>query len=162
MLCESCKKNPATVHSVVIKNGQKREQYLCAECARQVGFKFDSFPALLGMLFGKENDIISAHKCSCGTDMVQFYESGLLGCPNCYNEHREELLGIIKRAQGGRTEHTGRIPSKREPKEPDIIARLKAELAQAVNNEEYERAAELRDQIKSLSERKTGPDALNQ
>lgn len=161
MLCESCKKNQATVHSVVIKNGQKNEQYLCSECARQIGFKLGSFPALLGMLSGKESNVISTEKCSCGTDMVQFYESGLLGCPNCYKAHAEELLGIIKRAQGGRIQHIGRNPTKVIPKEPDKLASLKNELTEAVKNEEYERAAQLRDQIKALSEKGAGTDGDN-
>lgn len=151
MLCESCRKNQATVHSVVIKNGQKTEQYLCSDCARNIGFKLDPFPALLGMLTGRENGIDSALQCSCGTDMVKFYESGLLGCPQCYREHRNELLAIIKKAQGGRIQHTGRSPVRFEPKAPDNLTGLKNELAEAIKNEQYERAAQLRDQIKALS-----------
>jgi protein arginine kinase activator len=159
MLCESCRKNQATVHSVVIKNGQKSEQYLCSDCARSIGFKLEPFPALLGMLTGRENDAVSPLKCSCGTDMVKFFESGLLGCPECYRVHRNELIGIIKKAQGGRIQHTGRSPSKFEPKAPDKLISLKNQLAEAIKNEQYEHAAQLRDQIKAMSEKRDGTNA---
>lgn len=105
-------------------------------------------------------------------------ENGLLGCADCYDTLRDELLPVIKRAQGGRIRHTGRRPEgwikpqekaeetaskpvvHEEPRMPaDPIETLRAELKAAVEREEYERAAVLRDEIRSLTSSKEEGEA---
>ena len=64
---------------------------------------------------------------------------------------RDNLEPILRRLHGG-SEHTGKVPARLadEIKTTNEIERLKAELASAVENEQYEKAAELRDRIREL------------
>ena len=64
---------------------------------------------------------------------------------------RDELMPIIKRLQGGRIEHRGHISSCSEANKLYELKKLRNDLAEAVNNEQYELAAELRDKIKALT-----------
>lgn len=160
MLCDSCKKNEATVHSVSIINGVKQEHYLCPECANAAQFKL---PGLFDVLGGFH----LAHKeqpaCECGQDFSVFKKTGLLGCPHCYTTYHDQLMPIIKQMQSGRVHHVGRAPetvsaaTKEQPlatapktNELSELEHLKLELQSAVKAEKYERAAELRDRIRLL------------
>ena len=172
MLCDHCKKNQASVHSVTIVNGVKQEHYLCAECAKGVQF---TAPSLMDVLTGFYSQPELMHKpdCSCGSGMRAFQQTGLLGCPDCYTAYRSQLLPVIKRAQSGRLRHVGRRPSEHtadigskpasaEPAEQAAVPqseaeRLRSELQKAIAQEEYERAAELRDRIRAI-ERKEDAD----
>lgn len=156
MLCDACKKNPATVHSMTIINGVKEERYLCAACANAAQYKL---PSLFDMLGGMvpTPQIATDSACACGRDLNGFHELGLLGCPQCYSTHRDSLIPVIKRVQGGKTRHVGRMPGRRDIVQEPVTApqrseleQLKDALQQAVKEEQYERAAELRDRIKAL------------
>lgn len=163
---------------MVLVNGKKHELHLCAECAKNRGLPIDKLPALLVLLSGPRGKNDPAAACStCGSSLKGLNEHGLLGCADCYDTLREELLPVIKRAQGGRIKHTGRrpegwakVPEKAEETMPvqleelehtpaDPIETLRAELKAAVEREEYERAAVLRDEIRALSEVKEGGEA---
>ena len=158
---------------MVLVNGQKHVLHLCAECAKNRGLPIDKLPALLVLLSGpkSKNDTGSSLTCpKCGRSIKSLNENGLLGCADCYDTLREELLPVIKRAQGGRIRHTGRRPEgwikpqekaeetvsmpivHEEPHTPvNPIETLRAELKAAVEREEYERAAVLRDEIRALT-----------
>lgn len=161
MLCDNCKHNQASVHTVTIINGVKQEHYLCSECAKGAQF---SLPSLMDLLYGVQPSGLAQAEdtvCSCGNSLLKFQKTGLLGCPECYTTFRGALLGVIKRAQGGKLRHVGRSPAqeagamaqKKAPKPcspQDECARLKEELKAAVAEERYERAAELRDRLRAL------------
>ncbi len=159
MLCDQCKKNQATMHTVTIINGAKQEYYLCPECANGAQFKL---PSLMDVLSGFYGGLPAQEQtaCACSSTLKRFQESGLLGCPQCYQEYRQQLIPVIKRVQGGRLRHVGRRPQgggtppateeTQVAKELTEAERLKLELDEAVANEAYERAAELRDRLRSL------------
>ncbi len=166
MLCENCGKREATVHKTVITNGQKQESHLCELCARESGALPDfSFPnlsiqQLLGSFLGQEPWGGPAMKAPpqaeptcryCGMTYTQFAQSGVLGCAKCYDEMEPHLLPLIKRIQGTVT-HSGKVP-----KRTGGIARKRRELQQlrhdlevAVQKEQYEEAARIRDQMKQM------------
>lgn len=164
MFCDRCGKNPAIVHRIITINGKKEEMHLCKECAMQEkGFTMeDSFSinALLSSLLdmGEKTPFASGKletmKCKqCGMSFKEFKETGRLGCDACYVSFRERLLPLLKRVQGN-IRHSGKIPKRvggtlRVKKE---IESLQEELERAVSIEEYEKAVELRDRIKSLKE----------
>ncbi|MDN5293474.1 MAG: protein arginine kinase activator [Eubacteriales bacterium] len=177
MLCDICKKNPATVHFLKIVNGQKTEMNLCQECAarnQEVNFNvnFNNFwtnfhPAsmlsnFLAGLFGQEIQqpyITPGGKtCSlCGQDFAAFTRTGLMGCPRCYKVMEEETEPILRRIHGN-VRHTGKVPRRgggtlRLRRE---IEGLKRQLQQAVAREEFEKAAELRDRIRELEKKLAG------
>ncbi len=82
---------------------------------------------------------------------TEFKKTGLMGCSECYVSFKNSLVPIIKRVQGN-IEHVGKIPKKsgKEIMEKRQLLRLREELNRAINSEEYERAAELRDEIREV------------
>lgn len=169
MICEACKLRPATVHFTKIVNGHKTEMHLCEECAREKG-EFDfftipefSFQNLLSGLFGGGSDfgipspapelhLERTKKCrNCGLDYANFIRSGFLGCSACYSEFSRQLEPILRKIHGA-TRHVGKVPQRsggnlRIHRE---IEELRAELQRYIANEEYEKAAEVRDRIHAL------------
>ena len=162
MMCQQCHLREANVHYKQIINGKKVEMHLCSQCAEEKGKLTFSPQLCLGSLlggvgFGSDTDYPGIGKqpvlrCSmCGMSFDDFRRSGKLGCPNCYRVFRDNLEPILRRLHGG-SEHTGKVPARLadEIKTTNEIERLKAELASAVENEQYEKAAELRDRIREL------------
>lgn len=164
MQCDLCNK-PAVVHEVTVKNGVKKEVHLCEEHAAESGFALPMQPPINKLLtqfvishgshagaaapVGK----VSTRKCpECGLPYNQFRQSGILGCPQCYEAFAQQLAPLIQRAQDGATNHAGRTP-RRAGKCIDRQLqrqRLIRELDQAVDTEQYERAAKIRDMLNSL------------
>jgi len=161
MLCEKCKKNQATIHMTQVINGDVREIYLCPECAANEEYlnKFsfhNMFQDLFNLasspteVFGGLNS--SGLKCPvCGQTYEEFKKMGKLGCTSCYSTFSQNLDHTLKSIHGS-NEHKGKIPQKSGGKmlvkrEKEI---LKRQLAVAIEKEEYEDAARIRDKIRSL------------
>lgn len=162
MLCEECGKKPATVHITKIENGKKTDIHLCEQCALSknpfvINTSFSINDLLTGMLNNAASlpikvDFLDDPKCSvCGLNYSHFRETGRFGCSNCYKSFGERLNPLFRRLHGN-ISHTGKIPVRTGGKlqKARDIEKLKAELAAAVKNEEYEKAAEIRDKIREL------------
>jgi protein arginine kinase activator len=145
MLCEDCHENPASVHFTQIVNDETETLHLCQSCAEERGLKtplpgsqapLSDFLSEMGAPIFTSATNTNAACPRCGCTFRQFRKTGRLGCSRCYsNEH----VGI--------SEDEGvQLPSGPEAQ----LAALRRELRQAVDNEEYERAAELRDAIVEL------------
>jgi protein arginine kinase activator len=156
MLCEQCKQNQATIHYTHVLNGEKTEMNLCAACAQQHGaIHWQDVSSLLAGLL--DNDAppapsSSTQQCSrCGLAYEQFRRTGMLGCAQCYQDFRK-LLGPVLQRIHGRLQHEGHVPAtagegvlrKRQ------IEALRRDLQGAIDSEEFERAAALRDQLRDL------------
>lgn len=166
MLCDECKRNNASVHFVSIINGEKKERHLCKDCAQKLGtdsFMTFSWGDVFPTAFAFQPPRTAARCPSCGTTLDDITKTGLLGCPACYSFLKSDIMPIIARVQS-RTKHSGRVPMGYEAPKLDkpleaaseqnadsLEAKLKAELAQAVAAEEYERAAIIRDRLKALA-----------
>jgi protein arginine kinase activator len=159
--CQACKKQPATVHLTdITPTGEKRERHLCDKCAQEEGV-LPSAPAtvpvseILSGLVLQKNIIQQLADLSCPhckLTFVEFRNSGLLGCPHDYEAFEKALLPLIERAHEGASHHIGKSPRKRaEPRmvENDLI-KLRKELNRAIDDEQYEVAAKLRDRISTL------------
>lgn len=164
MICERCKQRPATVHFTKILNGEKFEQHLCEECSKEVphfafagdpGFSLNKFLAnllscehnLSGMDLGTQTE-----RCeNCGLTYSQFAQGGKLGCSQCYQVFREKLDPLLRRIHSSEL-HKGKVPERTggRLKLEKKVETLKKELAHLVAREEYEKAAEIRDQIKEM------------
>lgn len=148
MLCESCKKRQAKLHYTITINGLVEESHLCEVCAAGIQKEIlESFP--VHKLFeGPGLDV----KCpNCGLSYEKFKSTGKLGCTECYNAFGDQLKTVIKGIHG-HTKHNGKMPKRgitRIKKEINI-QELTRELEEAVNLEEYEKAACLRDEINRL------------
>ncbi|AUS95571.1 hypothetical protein CDQ84_17095 [Clostridium thermosuccinogenes] len=163
MLCQNCQKRVANVHYTQIVNNKKIELYLCEQCAREKGqlgmeeaFNLnDFFSGFLG--FGGSPGYMQpaapkSSVCSeCGMSFEEFQKTGKLGCANCYATFSDRLKPLVKRLHGG-IKHTGKAPLKvsQSANTSTKLEKLKDMLAKAIQNEEYEKAAEIRDQIKAL------------
>jgi protein arginine kinase activator len=159
MLCQKCKKRTATVHLTEIINNEKCEKHLCEQCAAQDGVTGGKVQEPINQLVAKfvlaqsETRELSQLACpECGMTFLQFRNGGLLGCPNDYDVFREPLAGLLGKAHEGRLQHVGKIPGGRENKHKrqHELMKLRHELQDAVDMEDYERAATLRDKIKGL------------
>lgn len=158
MLCQNCQKRVANVKFTQIKNNTKIDMYLCEQCASELGqtefvapFGFND---LLYGLFGTQimQDPPSTLKCkNCGMEYSEFLKSSRVGCSQCYKAFETKLDPIIRRLHGN-VEHHGKIPNRvsSNVSVPNEIEKLKQLLNEAIQKEEYEEAAKLRDRIRSL------------
>jgi protein arginine kinase activator len=162
MLCQNCRKKAANVHFTQIVNNNKIEMFLCEQCAKEKGqFAFGQSLNINGFLSGfigmGSNDqyinTVPQEVCCdiCGMSYEDFRKTGKLGCSNCYRIYGEKLKPVLKRLHGN-IEHTGKIPANvsKSLKVSEEKEKLKEILTKAVLNEEYEKAAEIRDKIKMM------------
>ena len=163
--CDQCNR-PATHHSVEIDKGNKVEKHLCDLHAAQEGMNVKSVHAPINELL---TNFVKLHSgeaaavkavsadapCSaCGMAFAEFKESSLLGCPVCYKSFDQQLGPLLERAHEGGTHHIGKVPRRAGVNEHRHVAlqRLRGQLDEAVEAEDYELAARLRDDLKELDE----------
>ena len=159
-LCDNCGSKPATVNLTQIENNEMSSYRLCEDCAAQKGLEATTEPsssplpdflAQIGDEPREEED--SDNECSfCGLTFAAFRETGRLGCPHCYETFEAHLRRLLRRVHGG-TKHVGKIYLPPDPTVSEIEKQMEAlrrRLNRAVEAEDFERAAELRDQIRSL------------
>ena len=163
MLCQKCNLKEANTYVKRIINGKVSEYHLCNECAEKMGYSnmmstgFKDFSNLLGGLFGEpSNDsLMQIKRCPCcGNSISDIINSGKVGCAECYSVFKRELMPSIKKIHGN-TVHCGKgstvksSDSKRN--DTDLIIKdLKQKLADAVEKQQFELAAQLRDRINNL------------
>lgn len=160
-VCESCGVNPATMHLTTVINGEKTEKHLCMECAKKQNAglpqAFDIGHLLSGFMQHESGSPVSptqpvSNRCpTCGMEYRQFREGGLLGCADCYTAFSDHLEPLLNRIHG-HVRHVGKMPARaggayRFRRE---IERLNAQMHIAIEQEQFEKAAELRDRIRAL------------
>ncbi len=166
MLCQNCGKNEATTHIRRVVNGDTTQTHLCAECANHLGYgdMFSGFGLNLDDFFGGFlGDTVqklaspAEQKCpKCGNTFSDIVRSGKVGCGQCYEIFYDKLLPSIQRIHG-RIKHSGKqspgidtVAESVEENKVDPVAKLKEELAAAIENQEFEQAAVIRDKIREL------------
>jgi len=171
MICDVCGKNQATVHLTEIIDDQMTELHLCEECARQKSSQMESQFGLGDLLAGlaefekpqtKEKETPLAKCPSCGLTYTDFKKIGRLGCGDCYTAFKKYLGPLLKRIHGSNI-HVGKVPAKAAAvvgiqKKKSIAYDLRQQLQEAVNNEEFEKAAKLRDQIREIERSQTSDE----
>lgn len=163
MVCDICAKNQATVHLTEIIDDQMSELHLCEECARKKSIQMEQQFGLADLLaglaeFGKpEAPEVTGLRCSnCGLSYEDFKKTGRLGCGECYSNFRKYLLPLLKKIHGS-TQHLGKSLYKvvARSRKKIGLAELRAKLHQAIEQEEFEEAARLRDKIRELEKNGT-------
>ncbi len=157
MMCENCLKNPATTHIKKVVNGVATEKHLCAYCAAKNGYGNFGQLSLTNLLTsmlgeGSSSGITATTRCEgCGCSFSDIVESGRMGCSECYTTFKNELIPSLKRLHG-KALHVGSSPLKTKKEETleEKIEILKKKLSEAVETQEFEKAAEIRDEIKKL------------
>jgi protein arginine kinase activator len=166
MLCTICKEKPATVHLTQIVGDKMQKLDLCEDCAKTKGindptsFGLADLDLVLGLGASQQLEQAAGGvelKCPrCGFTQADFKKSGRLGCPECYRTFADGLAGLLKTMHKG-TRHTGKAPEalRATRENADRLKTLQTKLARAIKDENYEQAAQLRDEIKQLTGRPT-------
>ncbi len=155
--CDRCSRE-ASVTEVSVRNGQKIEKHLCEQCAKDEGIQVQQQHAPINELITKfvmthGEGVVTAVKspsCSCcGLTFAEFRQRGLLGCSECYKVFEPQLSPLLERAHEGGMHHCGKTP-KRAGLSLDRQQRLmilRKQLSDAIAAEQYEKAANLRDEL---------------
>ena len=165
MLCQNCRKNEATTHIKQIRNGVAAEYHLCRSCAESLGYSAPFTGTGLGELFSSflgdmlvsrlSNTVLRCEKCGCTFEDI--VNSGKVGCADCYALFYDKLLPSVQRIHG-QTRHVGKIPSGtgENIKLESRIAQTKEKLNRAIDDQNFELAALLRDEIRQLEAARNG------
>jgi protein arginine kinase activator len=164
MICQRCKENTATVHLTKIEQKKKLEFHLCEVCAEQQGvtsepegFSIQSFLSEVAEVEDIKRVIPTEEgptPCPvCGMSFEAFRSSGRLGCPEDYEHFKLHLVPLIEKIHSS-SQHVGKVPKRLSTRldRLKLIANLKREQEKTIKDENYERAAELRDRIRHLEE----------
>ncbi len=162
MVCDHCSEHEAEIHLTQIVNNEMTTRHLCTRCAAELGVQAGTPPASLPLTdflaqMGKgviaESEGSAVGPCRfCGTSVEDFKRTGRLGCPDCYSVYEPQLRGLLRRIHGS-TQHVGKIylpPATEDADRTARLAGLRRKLQRAVESEDFERAAEIRDQIREL------------
>jgi protein arginine kinase activator len=167
MRCEHCHEREAIIHLTQIQNAQVTTLHLCEPCAAEKGietgtpsgkFPLQDFLASLGKAGGEPADAEAGLACpSCGATLRDFRQTGRLGCGECYRTFETPLRDLLRRLHGS-ARHVGEAygqapaPVAAAPTAggTDALANLRERLRRAIETEDFELAAELRDRIRAL------------
>jgi protein arginine kinase activator len=153
--CQLCS-NPATVHQTVIIKDHKKVVHLCQKCAESNGLIKQQelnlpaiFQKVLGLHLGPHTDELARLTCpACGIKYMEFRAQGRLGCPHDYAVFRTGLEPLLQRIHRAR-QHVGKSPRRIVPPgRPAELVELRRLLQAAIETENYEEAARLRDLLR--------------
>ena len=160
MQCDICAKKKATVHLTEIVDDQMSEMHLCEECAREKSVQMEQQFGLADLLAGlsdfgkqvKEVEKVKLKCPNCGLTYDDFRKFGRLGCGKCYDAFKTHLSTLLKKIHGS-NQHVGKTPAKmpkQKKKKIENLQDLKKQMVLAIQQEDFEKAAQLRDKIRSL------------
>jgi protein arginine kinase activator len=159
MQCDVCHQSSATIFLTQVVEGKVQKVNLCQDCAQSKGVTDSTGFNLAEMLkgVGKETPTGGLRCSNCGFAQSDFKKSGRLGCSECYAVFHDGLKGLLKAMHSGE-QHTGKRPG-----QPPQVARrsdysgqidlLRKRLSASVEAENYEEAAQLRDELRQLESR---------
>jgi len=167
--CSVCKKALATIHILELEDGEVVQQKnLCGNCAENSGevhpktttmkITTQALEELIGSLKGESTGARAGPSCpGCTMTLTEFRTRGRLGCPRCYDTFHKSLLPLLERVHDA-TSHRGRFPAQGagQQAQPNTMQRLRNRLNEAIQAEDYERAANLRDEIQRLEQHGAG------
>jgi len=158
MFCDVCKEKQANVFFTQIINGQVQKVNLCDDCSKQKGVTDPTGFALAELLLGIGQEPASEAKSAertcerCGLTQSDFKRAGRLGCAGCYDVFHDEIEALLKNIHKG-TRHVGKVPSRAAASAvTHRLETLRTDLAKAIDDENFEDAARLRDEINRLAQ----------
>ncbi len=163
MLCNVCKQNEAKVHLTKIVGDKMQKVDLCEDCSKEKGVDDATQYSIVDALLGKATDEAVAQaepeaaaepgiRCpTCGYTQADFKKAGRFGCSDCYTTFGEGLQTMLKTMHKG-IKHAGKVPAalQQSRAEAQKLKLLQKRLEKAVAEENFEEAAQLRDEIKRL------------
>jgi protein arginine kinase activator len=161
--CDQCHEREAVIHLTQIVNEQVTTLHLCERCAAEKGVEspgsvsknpLGTFLAAMGKGLPDEAPAPAAgdrHTCPrCGATLQDFRETGRLGCAECYRSFEAPLRELLRRLHGS-THHVGERYAERTADRTDSVRReadLREQLRLAIETENFELAAEIRDRLR--------------
>jgi protein arginine kinase activator len=163
MVCDVCKERDAAVHLTTIEDNAVHQLHLCEKCAAERGVETPSAApkhplgeflhdvqqqvALTGLTASE-----SARCPFCNTTMADFRTTGRWGCARCYTNFEAGIRELLRRVQGNHR-HVGRAyrpPVAEALERVTQIGELREKLRRAIESEQFELAADLRDKIRVM------------
>lgn len=165
MRCSQCHEREAVVFLTQIAQDQVVKRHLCERCAAEQGVEtvaslgktpVGTFLASMGKGLEAATvlpGITTPDACpTCGATLSDFRESGRLGCSDCYRTFEHPLRDLLRRLHGS-SRHLGErylMPGGSPDAGMPSIAQLRSQLKLAVETENFELAAEIRDQLRAI------------
>jgi len=162
MQCDHCHERPAAIHLTQIVNNTVTTVHLCEQCAAEKGvqtsatvakFPLSDFLATMGKGSMGSLPAGDTERCGfCGASLQDFRDTGRLGCPHCYETFEHHLRNLLRRLHGS-SQHVGEVyltPIATSADSQRMLLELREQLRRAVDAENFELAAELRDRIRVL------------
>lgn len=160
MQCQQCANADAVIQLTKVVDNQTKVLHLCEACAAEQGVEtgpsaaslpLTDFLAQIGKGVGEGAGALG--RCpSCGLTPAQLKQAGRLGCSTCYTHFEPHLRGLLRRLHGG-TQHVGKVTAPRGAEAGGRrvqVDSLRRSLQRAIDAEDFEYAASLRDQIRQL------------
>jgi protein arginine kinase activator len=160
MLCDNCHERDAVVHLTQIENNTVAQIHLCEQCAAERGVETTvaAVKHPLGeLLHSVQAQMLPAgdpeERCEfCGSTMADFRATGRWGCPRCYVTFEPSMRGLLRRLHGN-SQHVGesyQVPQSEAVERTAKLGELRERLRRAIETEQFELAADLRDRIRVL------------
>ena len=160
MVCDNCHERDAVVNLTTIENNAVRQLHLCEQCAAERGVettvatpKHPLGEFLQAVQQQSMPASADAGKCAfCGLTMKDFRDTGRMGCARCYTTFESSMRELLRRVHGG-PRHIGRpyrAPAEQVLEKAGVLGELRDKLRRAIEQEQFEVAADLRDRIKVL------------
>jgi protein arginine kinase activator len=164
VLCENCKEREGILTVTTVVGGESRKVLLCEKCAAERGVEPEPVPApQIGQLLQKLHQqpamsgpggvIRDQGRCDfCSATLGDFRATGRLGCPRCYAAFETSLRDLLRRVHGS-ARHIGRqyeAPQRDELQRQTQVGELRAQLKRAIEAEQFELAADIRDRLRVL------------
>ena len=162
MVCDNCRERDAVVHLTQIVDNAVSQIRLCEKCAAERGVETtvagpkhplaDLLQAVQAQATIPRSDAV---RCTfCSASLKDFRASGRLGCARCYESFEASLRELLRRVHGS-ARHIGRRydapPAGEEsPEQLGVLGELRERLRRAIESEQFELAADLRDRIRVL------------
>ena len=152
MLCDDCKKKPATIFFKEVVPGKVVELHLCESCAQKRGLLMtqkmspaEILQKLLKERSAKDEKVICP---VCYLSLAEFKRHGRFGCSNCLNVFDPHIRKLIEQIQQS-NKHIGKKAGQGDRKGFEVF-KLREQLRKALEKEAYEEAAKIRDQLKNF------------
>lgn len=156
-LCQICSQNPATVHLTDIHNNVKRELHMCEKCAAKKGFAIGQSIQIPDIVSppspAPAEDEAGDLTCErCGMNWTEFRTRGRFGCAHDYDTFRERLAPLLADIHARAETHVGKSPRELDEsgRHRRDVMECRRRLRDAVDREDYEEAARLRDELKAI------------
>lgn len=161
MICDDCRERDAVVQYTAVKDNNVVQLHLCEQCAAERGVEttVNTLPKHpLGEFLNQVQQQVAITpadntRCTfCGSTMADFRATGRWGCARCYSQFEVGIRELLRRVHG-HARHIGKayhVPRSETIERSAVLGELREKLRRAIDNEQFEQAAELRDRIKGM------------